>query len=84
MIIFNRIHPTWGGRRKRMTELNIIGMTCDHCQHAVKGALESVEGVEGATVDLATGTAKVEGSANVDTLIAAVEEEGYQATPANR
>lgn len=67
-----------------MTELNITGMTCDHCQHAVKDALESVEGVQDATVDLSTGTAKVEGSADLNTLIAAVEEEGYQATPANR
>ena len=67
-----------------MTELNITGMTCDHCQHAVKGALESVEGVQNANVDLATGTAKVEGNADLNTLIAAVEEEGYQAVPANR
>ena len=66
-----------------MTELNITGMTCNHCQHAVKGALESVEGVQSATVDLATGSAKVEGSADLSTLIAAVEEEGYQAAPAN-
>lgn len=66
-----------------MTELNITGMTCDHCQHAVKGALESVEGVQTAAVDLATGTAKVEGSADLNALVAAVEEEGYQATLAN-
>lgn len=67
-----------------MTELNVTGMTCDHCQHAVKGALEAVAGVQNATVDLATGTAKVEGNADLSTLIAAVEEEGYQAAPANR
>ena len=67
-----------------MTELNVTGMTCDHCQHAVKGALESVEGVKNATVDLTTGTAKVEGSADLNTLIAAVEEEGYQAALADR
>lgn len=66
-----------------MTELNVTGMTCDHCQHAVKGALESVAGVQNATVDLASGTAKVEGNADLNTLIAAVEEEGYQAAPAN-
>lgn len=67
-----------------MTELNITGMTCDHCQHAVKSALESVEGVQGATVDLASGTAEVEGNPDLNALIAAVEEEGYQAAPANR
>ena len=67
-----------------MTELKITGMTCGHCQQAVKGALESVEGVQTADVDLATGTAQVEGNADVNTLVAAVEEEGYQATPSSR
>ncbi len=66
-----------------MTELTITGMTCDHCQHAVKSALESVAGVEGAQVDLAAGTAQVDGSADVAALISAVEEEGYKAAPAN-
>jgi len=67
-----------------MTELNITGMTCDHCQRAVKGALESVEGVQSATVNLNAGTAQVEGDADLNALIAAVEEEGYQAAPAGQ
>lgn len=66
-----------------MTALNISGMTCGHCQQAVKGALESVEGVQRTEVDLATGTARVEGTADLRTLVAAVEEEGYQAAPVN-
>ena len=61
-----------------MLQLKITGMTCSHCQAAVKGALEAVEGVEGATVDLESGIAQVEGPADLDALIAAVEEEGYQ------
>lgn len=67
-----------------MTELSISGMTCSHCQKAVKDALESVAGVEQANVDLTGGTARVEGSADVAALVAAVEEEGYQATPVGR
>lgn len=67
-----------------MTTLNIAGMTCDHCQRAVKGALESVEGVQSAAVDLGTGTAQVEGTADLSALVAAVEEEGYGAVPVNR
>lgn len=67
-----------------MTELTITGMTCDHCQHAVKGALESVEGVQSAQVDLATGTAQVDGNADLSALVQAVEEEGYQAAPSAR
>lgn len=67
-----------------MTQLNITGMTCDHCQRAVQSALESVEGVENARVDLDSGSAQVEGTADVTALVAAVEEEGYQATPVSR
>lgn len=67
-----------------MTTLNISGMTCEHCQHAVKGALESVEGVRSADVDLATSTAQVAGKVDLNALVAAVEEEGYRAVPANR
>lgn len=67
-----------------MTQLKIDGMTCGHCQSAVKNALESVAGVQRADVDLAQGIARVEGEADVDTLIAAVEEEGYQASLSSR
>ena len=67
-----------------MTQLKVNGMTCGHCQSAVKQALESVEGVQNAEVDLQAGTARVEGSADVNTLVTAVEEEGYQAFPVER
>ncbi len=66
-----------------MTELKIEGMTCEHCQKAVKGALEGVEGVTSAQVDLEAGLAKVEGAAALDRLVAAVEDEGYRAKPAS-
>lgn len=67
-----------------MTELSISGMTCDHCQRAVKSALESVKGVQSASVDLDAGKAQVVGEADLNALVAAVEEEGYQAAPAGR
>ncbi|HMO54216.1 MAG TPA: heavy-metal-associated domain-containing protein [Tepidiformaceae bacterium] len=61
-------------------ELNITGMTCDHCVNAVTGALKDVDGVTDAVVSLdekkATITAE---GADIATLIAAVEEEGYEA-----
>ncbi|UCH25634.1 MAG: cation transporter [Trueperaceae bacterium] len=62
-----------------MTRLKVDGMTCNHCRAAVKDALESVVGVKTATVDLEGGFAEVEGSAGAEALIAAVQEEGYQA-----
>lgn len=61
------------------TELNITGMSCGHCVKAVEKALKAVPGVEGAQVDLAQGRATVQGAADPQTLIAAVQEEGYGA-----
>ena len=63
-----------------MTQLKVEGMTCSHCQSSVKRALESVDGVQGAEVNLADGTARVEGDADPAKLVAAVQEEGYQAS----
>ena len=65
---------------ERRIKLNVEGMTCEHCQKAVKEALEGVPGTESATVDLESGTAMVEGSPDVQLLIRMVEEEGYNAT----
>lgn len=62
-------------------ELEITGMTCDHCVNAVTGALKDVEGVADAVVSLEAKQATVTAE-NVDVaaLIAAVEEEGYTAS----
>lgn len=62
------------------TELNIEGMTCDHCVRAVKGALERVSGVERAEVDLEGQRASAFGAADVQVMLRAVEEEGYRAS----
>lgn len=65
-----------------MTKLNVTGMSCNHCLGAVKSALEEVAGVKAVRVDLAGGTAEVEGAVNSDELVAAVREAGYEATVA--
>jgi copper chaperone len=64
-----------------MMELKIDGMTCGHCTAAVKKALVRVAGVESADVDLAAGRARIAGNADAAVLVAAVQDEGYQATP---
>lgn len=64
-----------------MTNLKVEGMTCHHCVMAVTKALESVDGVRSAKVDLEAGRAEVDGAADVQAMIAAVQEEGYQASP---
>ncbi|MFB6166144.1 MAG: heavy-metal-associated domain-containing protein [Haloarculaceae archaeon] len=60
-------------------ELQVSGMSCEHCEQSVAEALEGVDGVESATADEAAGTATVEGDADVDALVAAVEDAGYDA-----
>lgn len=65
------------------TKLQISGMTCGHCEMAVKKALEGVPGVtQVVSVSKDSGSAEVEGSADMAAMIAAVEEEGFQARAA--
>jgi copper chaperone CopZ len=61
------------------TKLKVTGMTCMHCVGTVTKALENVPGVEKAEVSLETGQANVTGNAKMDSLLAAVKEEGYEA-----
>ena len=62
-------------------KLNVGGMMCNKCVAHVKKALEGVEGVEEAIVDLDSATAVVKLSADVpdDVLVAAVVAEEYEA-----
>ncbi|MEJ2630321.1 MAG: cation transporter [Acidihalobacter sp.] len=59
--------------------LKITGMSCEHCVRAATKALEGVPGVQSAEVTLTPGGAVVHGEADVAALIAAVQEEGYEA-----
>ncbi|MCP5414604.1 MAG: cation transporter [Chromatiaceae bacterium] len=61
------------------TTLKVNGMTCMHCVGAVKKALEQVPGVETAEVSLEKAQAVVTGDADVQTMVAAIKEEGYNA-----
>ena len=62
------------------TILKISGMTCSHCVSAVNRALQQVPGVEQADVSLDPQQAVVTGNADPQALVAAVREEGYEAT----
>jgi copper chaperone len=66
-----------------MTDLAIEGMTCQHCQRAVKNALEAIDGVVSVEVDLDRGSARIAGTADVAAMIRAVEDEGYRASPSD-
>lgn len=60
-------------------ELTVDSMTCEGCEDVVESALEDVNGVEAAEADRHEGTATVEGDADVDDLVEAVDMAGYQA-----
>ena len=62
------------------TTLKISGMTCGHCVAAVTKALQQVPGVEQAEVSLDPQRAVVTGDPEPRALIAAVEQEGYEAS----
>ena len=64
-------------------DLNISGMTCDHCASTIEAALLKVAGVDKVTVSyaekLAQITVKPETDLKVETLIKTVEATGYSA-----
>ena len=51
----------------KTTQLKVTGMTCGMCVQHVTTALQDVAGVQSATVDLASGTAKVQHDQSTDT-----------------
>jgi P-type Cu+ transporter len=72
-----------GGNEEQLVKLDIKGMTCDHCVANVTKALQSVEGVDTAIVDLENDKAEVrfkENAPMTEALIAAVEKAGYGAS----
>ena len=67
-----------------MLKLKVEGMTCGHCVMHVKQAIAKVPGVQGPVeVSLEKGEALVNGTPEVEAVLAAVEEEGYSASLAS-
>ncbi len=61
-----------------MKEFKVKGMMCAHCKANVEKGLAALPGVEKVTVDLAKGTALVEGSVPDQLIIDCIEDLGYQ------
>ncbi|MDR0300913.1 MAG: copper ion binding protein [Treponema sp.] len=61
------------------TKLNVDGMSCAHCENAVKNAVSAINGVTNVAVDLAMKTVTVVHNENVtaDSVKNAIEELGY-------
>lgn len=63
------------------TTLSVRGMTCAHCESAVKGALEGLEGVTAVEVHLDAGKVDVtydEALVTVADMRVAIEDQGYE------
>jgi copper chaperone len=60
--------------------LNVEGMSCSHCERAVKNALNELEGVSNTEVDLAGKTVTVQYESDVideARLVEEIEDVGY-------
>lgn len=62
------------------TVLNVEGMSCSHCENAIKKAVSALNGVDSVSVDLNAKTVTVEyNAANItlDAIKEVIEEQGY-------
>lgn len=56
----------------------VNGMMCNHCRTNVEKSLRALDGVKDVEVDLASGSAIIEGDVTDEAVIKAIEELGYQ------
>lgn len=58
-------------------QFNVQGMTCGHCEKAVRQALLAVDPEASVQIDRTSGDVKVISTAAHDALATAIQEEGY-------
>lgn len=65
------------------TTVTVDGMTCDHCERAVGGAIQEIDGVTAVEADAATGTVVVDHDGPLDhaAVEQQVSEAGYTLQP---
>ncbi len=63
----------------RQITLRIGGMSCGHCERAVRGALAGIAGVELEAVTIGSATLRFDpAKTSVDQLVAAIDDLGYE------
>jgi copper chaperone len=63
--------------------MNVEGMTCGHCVHAVTKALKDLDGVTVENVSVGSATVSYDpGVTSVEQITRAVGDAGYEARPA--
>jgi len=62
------------------TKLNVDGMSCEHCEKAVKKAVSAIDGVKDVTVDLAGKTVTVthDEKVTIENIKIQIVEQGYE------
>jgi copper chaperone CopZ len=63
--------------------LSVPDISCEHCERAIKGALEPLAGVRTVAVDIPGKTVRVqydEAAVSIERITRAVEEEDYPVT----
>lgn len=65
-------------------DYTVTGMSCAHCENAIRGEVSQLPGVTDVRVDATAGTLAVSADAPIDdaAVIAAVDEAGYTAARA--
>ena len=63
---------------EQIRRFTVKGMNCSHCAKNAENAIRKVEGIESVSVDLASETATIVGTAADEDIIAAVEAIGFQ------
>jgi len=61
---------------------SVTGMSCSHCENAIRGEVEQLNGVSGLRVDASTGLLEItleDPSSSDSQVLAAVDEAGYDA-----
>ncbi|MBK0421943.1 heavy-metal-associated domain-containing protein [Leucobacter sp. CSA2] len=63
------------------TEFTVTGMSCGHCEGAIRAEVSEIPGVSGVEVSAASGILRVTRTAEVsdEAIVAAVDEAGYDA-----
>jgi copper chaperone len=67
-------------RKINMMDLQVTGMSCNHCANAVKQAIAEVDSSSTVEIDLATGNVKVQTRADAQAIKTAIVEAGYEVT----
>ena len=62
------------------TDLTVAGTSCGGCESNVEAALRDLPDVTAVEADHEAGTVSVEGDADVDDPVAAVDDAGYEAS----